>query len=156
MEMPKGFLGTEADLLMDLLVSAVPVVLLVMYFAWTKARRSEWTTHRNTQILLSVILGVAVGALELHVAASGGLEPIIGPVEARPGLAVTLKVHLFFAITTSLLWIGLILGSLIKFPSPPKPNDFSRLHRFFGRLGMITMIVTGLTAVAVYILAFVL
>jgi putative membrane protein len=156
MEMPKGFLGTEADFLMDALVSAVPIVFVVMTFAWVKARRGEWTQHRNTQIILSIILGVAVGALEFHVATSDGLDPIIGSIKSRPSLGVALRVHLFFAITTSVVWVGLILSSLIKFPSPPEPNNFSRYHRFFGRLGMLTMIGTGLTAVALYLTAFVL
>ncbi len=62
--------------------------------------------------------------------------------------------HTFFAITTLVVWAGLIMVSLQRFPSPPTPGPFSSSHRFWGRLGRVWMLVTGLTSLPVYVFGF--
>ena len=153
--MPPGFLGTEADLLMDLLVTVVPGILVVMALSWRFARSGAWTTHRNIQVVLTIILALAVTALEVHIATSGGIEALLGGGEPPAGLRGMLNIHLLFAFSASLTWIGLVVTSLIKFPNPPSPGAFSARHRFVGRVGMVTMVGTAITAVAVYAVAFV-
>jgi hypothetical protein len=107
-------------------------------------------------VVLTLTLTVSVVALEVHIATSGGLEAIIGPLDNRPGLIGILRVHLVCAFTTALLWLWLVATSLVKFPNPPQPGAFSATHRRVGRLGLLGMTSTGLTAVAVYFSAFVL
>jgi hypothetical protein len=155
MQMPPGFLGTDADLLMDLLVTVIPGVLVVMGLSWLQARRRHWTRHRNIQVVLTLVLGVAVTALEVHIATSGGVENILGPLEDGDGIMSMLRIHLAFAFTAAFTWIGLVAVSLIKFPNPPEPGAFSRLHRIVGRIGMVAMAGTAITAVALYLVAFV-
>jgi hypothetical protein len=69
---------------------------------------------------------------------------------------LSIYIHMFFSITTSIIWLLLIIFSLIKFPSDPHPNGFSKSHKFWGRLGMIDMVLTGLTGLELYIVGFVL
>jgi uncharacterized membrane protein YozB (DUF420 family) len=153
MTVPPGFLGTEADLLMDLLVVVVPAILAVMAIAWWKVRGKAYEVHRNIMVTLTCVLAVAVTALEVHIATSGGLAAILGG-ELQPALHRMLQVHLAFAFTAAFTWIGLVAVSLVKFPKPLRPGTFSARHRLFGRIGMVSMIGTATTSVAVYALAF--
>jgi hypothetical protein len=155
MDMPPGFLGTDADLLMDLLVTVVPGVLVVMGVSWLQARRQAWTTHRNIQVVLTIVLTVAVTALEVHVAIGGGIEAILGTDDPSTALTVMLNVHLLFAFTAAFTWLGLVGTSLMKFPRPPVPSEFSKTHRRVGWVGMIAMVGTAVTSVGLYLLAFV-
>ena len=50
-----------------------------------------------------------------------------------------------------LVWVVLIVRSLRRFPKPPAPNDFSATHRAWGRIGMVWMLLTGITALPVYV-----
>jgi uncharacterized membrane protein YozB (DUF420 family) len=47
------------------------------------------------------------------------------------------------------------LTSLKRFGNPPTPGDFSEKHRFFGRLAMVLMTLTGVTGVELYWVLFV-
>jgi len=155
MEMPAGFLGTDADLLMDLLVTVVPAVLVVMGVSWKRARAGSWTAHRNIQIVLTIVLTVAVVSLEVHIATSGGIEALFGTPDPGPTVVAALNIHLLFAFTAAFTWIGLVVVSLIKFPNPPEPGAFSARHRLVGRIGMVSMAGAAVTAVALYLLAYV-
>jgi uncharacterized membrane protein YozB (DUF420 family) len=66
-----------------------------------------------------------------------------------------LAIHLFFAVTTTVLWLAVIVRALRKFPSPPAPCDHSASHMFWGRLAAIDMALTALTGWIFYYLAFV-
>ncbi len=153
--MPAGFLGTDADLLMDLLVTVVPGVLVVMGWSWVRARARDWTTHRNVQIVLTIVLTVAVTALEVHVATSGGIEALFGTPDPGPAVVAALNIHLVFAFVAAFTWIGLVVVSLFGFSNPPVPGAFSARHRLVGRIGMVAMVGAAVTAVALYALAYV-
>ncbi len=66
-----------------------------------------------------------------------------------------LYVHLFFAISTPLLWIYTIVGAVRRFAKPPRPNDYSPRHRRVARLAAIAMLCTAFTSWTFYYLAFV-
>lgn len=157
MRLPKGFLGTDADLLIDVIIVALPIVLGVMVWAIRKAKQRDWTTHRNAQIALTAVLAVVVTALEidLHYMSDGIMEMAAASKYGAETLNWVLRVHLVFSTTTAILWIGLILMSLKKFGSPPKPAAFSARHRFWGRIAAVDMALTALTGLAFYVLCFV-
>ena len=62
--------------------------------------------------------------------------------------------HTVVAILTSIIWVALIILSLKRFPVPAAPSAFSRAHRFWGRTGMITMMLAGLSAFPLYYYGF--
>jgi len=62
--------------------------------------------------------------------------------------------HTGLAIFTSFLWIWLVVVSLRRFPSPPEPAEFSSVHRRWGKVGMLSMGLTGLTGIELYVLGF--
>jgi len=64
--------------------------------------------------------------------------------------------HTFLSITTSIIWIFLIIASLIKFGKNPRPGKFSKTHRFWGKIGMWDMGLTCVTGLILYVYGFVL
>jgi len=155
--MPPGFLGTDADLLIDLIIVALPVVLLVMGYAIREAKRGNWSRHKVIQITLASVLVVVVTALEVDLRLIG--EDVMtqagGSRFAGSGVLVwTLRIHLVFSTTTALLWGWLIVTSLRRFPSPPRPAEFSARHRFWGRIAAVDMALTAATGLLFYALCF--
>ena len=112
--------------------------------------------HKALQVGLALLLAVVVGLFEYNLRLQGG----IFEATKASGYAGTATLdfwiyfHTFFAITTIVIWGGLIVLSLRKFPSPPSPGAFSATHRRWGRLGMIWMLVTGVTSLPVYLYGF--
>ena len=154
--LPPGFFGTDADLLIDVIILALPVVLAVMAYAWRAARSKRWTLHRNVQTALAAVLFVVVGALEVDLQLRGGFEGLVSAERGVSPLARTvLRVHLAFSVSTALVWTALIGASWWRFPSPPRPSSFSRFHRVGGWLGLILMTGTVLTGAGFYAVLFV-
>jgi putative membrane protein len=153
---PRGFLGTRGDLLMDIVILALVAVVPIVFYNWRLARTGRYPLHKTMQISLAVLLGAVVGLFEFNLRLQGGIfEATAASRYAGTGtLNFWIYFHTFFAITTIFIWIALIVVSLRRFPNPPAPAAFSARHRFWGRLGMIWMLVTGVTAIPVYIYGF--
>ena len=69
-------------------------------------------------------------------------------------MKTVLGVHLFFAVTTVILWIVVIVQALRKFPAPPMPNQYSPRHILWARLAALEMLMTAVTGWIFYWLAF--
>jgi putative membrane protein len=155
---PPGFLGTRADILIDIVTLSFIIILPVLAFSWWLVRqRNDYSNHRRIQLYLGITLGIVVGIFEYDLSTSGGIFEITkgGVYEGTAVLNWSIYIHVVLAILTTLIWIGLIIMSLIKFGKPPRPNAFSRMHRFFGRTGMVTMIGACVTALPLYYFGFV-
>ena len=153
MTLPPGFFGTDADLLIDIIIVALPVVLTVMTLAIREAKQGRWSRHKAIQITLASVLAVVVTALEIDLRLMGEGVMAIAENSRFAGTGVvrwTLNIHLVFATSTAILWIGLIATSLRKFPSPPVPGAFSSTHRFWGRIAAIDMALTAITGLIFY------
>ena len=153
---PQGFLGTRADLLMDLVSTALVAVVPIVLWNWRLARTGRWAQHKRMQIGLAVLLGLVVAVFEYNLRLQGGIFEATqaSAYAGTPTLNFWIWFHTFFAITTLFVWAGLIVGSLRRFPSPPQPGAFSATHRRWGRIGMIWMLATGLTSLPVYLYGF--
>ena len=66
-----------------------------------------------------------------------------------------LYVHLFFAVTTAVLWSFVVIQAYRHFPQPPLPGPYSARHRLWGWLAAIDMALTAATGWTFYVLAFV-
>ena len=155
---PQGFLGTRADLLMDIVIVALLAVVPIVIYNWRLARNRRYARHKNLQIALAALLAVVVGLFEYNLRLQGGIF-VATSASGYAGTATLnfwIYLHTFFAITTIFIWLGLIAASVRRFPNPPVPGEFSAAHRRWGRMGMIWMLVTGVTSLPVYIYGFVL
>lgn len=150
---PHGFLGTRADLLMDIVIVALVAVVPIVLYNWHLARAGRYPRHKALQVGLATLLAVVVGVFEYNLRLQGGI--FAATAASRYAGTATLNgwiyVHTFFAITTLLVWVVLIAVSLRRFPSPPAPNGFSATHRRWGRIGMVWMLLAGITSIPVYV-----
>ncbi len=152
----RGFLGTEADILMDLVILSFVIILPVLCWSWTRAVNKQYGLHKKTQLRLGILLGVAVMLFEADLKLSGGMAELTkhSVYHGTSLLNSWIYGHTLVAILTTLIWVALIVLSLRRFDVPPRPNHFSGVHRFWGRTGMITMILTGLSAFPLYYYGF--
>lgn len=154
---PAGFLGTRADILVDVVTLSFIIILPILIVSWWLARKKkDYGNHRRIQLYLGIALGVVVAIFEYDLSQSGGIfEMTKGSIyEGTAILNWTIYIHTIFAVAATVIWAGLIIASLIKFGKPPRPNDFSGKHRFFGRLGMFVMIMAGITSPPLYYFGF--
>lgn len=158
--MTDGFLGFRASLMLDVVVCAlVLVVPLLLYSLYVVKVRRNYTLHRNLQMLLGIVLGIAVIAFEIDMRMQGGWEQIVGKREIASDhfeqIRKMLYVHLVFAISTPFLWTATIVLALRRFANPPLPSPHSRLHKKLGWLATIDITLTSVTGLMFYYLAFV-
>jgi putative membrane protein len=80
---------------------------------------------------------------------------LLGRPEVPGWVFTSLYIHLCFAVTTTLLWIFVIVQALRKFDSPPLPCGYSHAHKRWAWIAAIDMGLTALTGWIFYCLAFV-
>lgn len=161
--MKDGFLGYRTSFMLDFVVVALVLIVPVLVFSLYAVKvRRQYTLHRNLQLLLGGVLLVAVGLFEIDLQwVQQGWENVVAkrttPLTA-PQLEFVrsiLRVHLVFAISTPLLWAATIVLALRHMPSPPLPGPHSRLHKTMGWLSTIDIVLTSVTGLVFYYVAFV-
>jgi putative membrane protein len=175
-----GFLGTRASITLDLVFVAMLAVVPVMAWSiWLVKRRQRWQLHKQIQLGVTAVLGIAIVLFEIDMRFVSGWRaratpsPYYASVEhAGPAwtwLCLTLcgmdrvpgwvfrglAIHLVFAVSTTVLWAWTAWGALRRFPKPPAPNEYGASHRFWGCLAAADMVMTAVTGWTFYWLAFV-
>jgi putative membrane protein len=153
---PQGFLGTRADLLMDIVIVSLLAIIATVIISWRLARGKQYARHKGVQIATVILLGAIVLLFEYNLRLQGGIVKATAASSYAGTMTLTawIYIHSFFSITTAIIWPALLITSLLKFPKPPAPNAFSPRHRFWGRIGMTWMLLTGLTAIPLYVYGF--
>lgn len=105
-----------------------------------------------------IILFFVVLLFEYDMQQNGGIFAMVkgSSYEGTFFLNFMIYFHTFLSITTSLIWIVLIIVSLNKFGRNPRPGKFSKTHRFWGKIGMGDMALTCITGLILYVFGFVL
>ena len=160
--MKDGFLGYRASFMLDAVVVAlVLVVPVLVYSLYSVKIRQRYSLHRNLQLGLAATLLVAVLAFEvdLHLV-QGGWANVVkkgSPVTADQMTLIqrVLRIHLCFAGSTPFLWATTIFFALRRFPNPPGPSLHSRLHKVLGWASTLDLVLTSVTGLIFYYVAFV-
>lgn len=161
--MSNGFLGYDTTFMLDFVVCALVLVVPVLAYSVFAVRfQKKYRLHRNLQCALAIILLLAVTAFEVDIRLHGGWTKIVNKDPALPRLVGdelafvrnVLYVHLFFAVTTPLLWGATITLALRRFPKPPRPGGHSRLHKTLGWLSTLDITLTSITGLLFYYVAF--
>ena len=158
-----GFLGTRASVMLDVVFIAMFLVIPVMGIAIAAARfGNRWELHRRIQLTLGTVLLLAVVAFEVDMQFVTEWElraepsPYFDPAAKWScPVGISLLVHLFFAVPTTLLWIYVIAGAQRNFPQPATPSAYSNHHKFWARLAAFEMTMTAITGWVFYVMAFV-
>ncbi len=153
-----GFLGTRASLMLDAVCLGMVLVLAILAWSIQLARKHKnYQLHKRVQLTLAGLLVVVLTMFEVDIRLHGWQERAAGELGGSPENAVfyVLWVHLFFAVTTLVVWTVVIVRALWNFPQPPLPCEHSRSHRRWAWLAAIDMLLTTCTGWAFYVMAFV-
>ena len=155
-----GFLGTRGSFMLDVVVLGMAAVVPILGFSVLMAKRGSYTLHRNLQLGLAALLLVVVALFELDMRINGWRHravesPYYGGEDSLGLVNPVLYVHLFFSISTVLLWIVVITRALRNFANPPVPSAHSAWHVRWARLAAYDMVLTAVTGWLFYYLAFV-
>jgi putative membrane protein len=160
--MKDGFLGYHTSFMLDAVVVALVLVVPVLLFSLFSVKiRRQYVLHRNLQLFLAAALLLAVCAFEvdLHLI-QGGWENVVrkGPSLSAEQLSLiqrVLRIHLVFAGSTPILWGVTIAFALARFPRQPHPNAHSRLHSVLGWASTVDLVMTSVTGLIFYYVAFI-
>jgi putative membrane protein len=162
--MTNGFLGYDSSFMLDVVVCALVLIVPVLLWSLYLVRyRRRYTTHRNLQITLGVVLLIAVAAFEVDLQlVHGGWENVVNKPGRSPRLTGAdldaarsiLKVHLVFAVSTPFLWVTTIVLAWRRFSNPPRPGPHSRVHKTLGWLSTVDIALTAVTGLGFYYYAF--
>lgn len=151
----ESFLGQRGDALIDIGTLSIIAVVPVLLWSWVLARHRKWVLHKRVQLTTASVLGVVVLLFEIDLSQMGGIFAVTAasPYAGTTLLNAWIWTHTVFAISSTVVWLLLVIASLVKFPKPPVPAAFPT-HRYFGRLGMLLMLGSGLTAIPMYYYGF--
>ncbi|MBX3440120.1 MAG: DUF420 domain-containing protein [Planctomycetaceae bacterium] len=160
-----GFLGYDASLMLDVVVTALVLIVPVLATSiWLVKFRHQYTAHKRLQLVLAGVLLLAVAAFEIDMQwVHGGWENVVNKNPDSPRLSGDalesvrrlLSIHLIFAISTPVLWAATIVLALRRIPSPPAPCPHSRLHKTLGWISTIDLVLTSVTGLLFYYVTFV-
>jgi len=161
--MKDGFLGYRTSFMLDfVVVSLVLIVPVLLYSLYAVKVQRRYLLHRNLQLALGVVLLVAVSLFEIDLqwVQKGWLNVVAKretplTTEQLDFVRTVLRVHLVFAISTPLLWATTIVLALRYMPSPPQPCAHSQRHKLLGWVSTIDIVLTSVTGLIFYYLAFV-
>jgi putative membrane protein len=152
-----GFIpGSRATLMLDIATIGMAVIVPAMIFSICLAKyKNNYVGHRKIQLLLGLVLLLVVGLFELDMRIFGWEKQAEASPYYQTSLYPVLYVHLCFAISTSLLWIYMIVGALRQFARVPEPNAYSSTHKLVGKLTALDTVLTAVTGWIFYYMAFV-
>ena len=149
-----GFLGTRADVLIDLAVVFFVAAPFLMTYALRLAALRRRRDHRNLQagLLLAAIAATLLleGSIRFGEGAAGFAA---SPWYGTPTLYWLFAVHLALAVPTFCSWCVLAILSWRRF-SRVLPGAFSARHRQWGRLTWAGLWLTCITGVGLYVLGY--
>jgi len=144
--------------MVDVLALAMLGVVVVLSWSVYQVKfRRHYNLHKWTQITLGAMVLAVVILFEIDIRLHGWERRAAGNVGGQPLPAIwyALYIHLFFAITTIILWPFTIFLAVRNFPNPPAPGPHSRIHIPLARCAALDMVMTAVTGWIFYWLAFV-
>src|SRR5438093_1064334 len=122
--MGKGFLGTPASLMLDVVVCSLALVVPVLTWSIYLVKwRRNYLAHKRIQIILCGTIFSVVTLFEIDMRLSGGFWNMArnSPYANTTFLHNLLAVHLCFSISNVLFWLATFTTAVFKFPNPPRP-----------------------------------
>ena len=157
--MGPGFLGTDASLMLDVVVSSLVLVLPTLIFSIYLAHwRKNYPLHKRVQLTLGIVLLIVVVLFEIDIRMQGGFWEL---AKNSPYFDTTFLwfflyfVHIPFSVSTVVLWTITFWTALRNFPKPPAPGEFSPIHKRLAWTSVTLMVGTVVTGLMVYYFGFI-
>ena len=148
-----GFLGTRADILIDLAIVFFVLAPFLMVYALRLAAQRRHREHRNLQAGLLLAAIVAVLMLEISLRFGSAGDAFAASSLYGPPMTALFVVHLAIAIPTFILWCWLAALSWRRF-SHTLPGPFGRTHRRWGKLAFVGLCLSSATGIGLYVMGF--
>ena len=152
-----GFIPfSRGSFMLDLVAVAMFAILPAVTIGLNLVKRQRnYGAHKKMMLGISIVLGIAVILFEIEMRMIGWRDL----AEASPYyltiLPAILGVHLLCSISTTILLSSTVWFAWRKFPSPPKHNPLSILHKRLGKLSAIGLLLTSVTGWTFYYMAFI-
>lgn len=156
----EGFLGNRASFMLDVVFTAMFVVIPVMAASIYLVKLRRYELHKRIQMGLAIVLLIAITLFEIDIRLNGWRERALDSPFYHANWAYglvnwSLWIHLTFAITTFALWAFVVVHALRRSPIPKSPTQRSTDHHFWAKLAAMNMGMTAITGCTFYVLAFV-
>lgn len=153
---PQGFLGTRADVLLDIIVIAVTLVPFILIYSFQKVRSGNHSIHSKIQTLLFFVVLTAVVLFEVNIRISGGSGSLLqgSAFAGNEYFRIFLWIHIAVATLTYSGWGFLLLISNKKWTTRLLPGEFSVNHKKWGKIIFAGACFTSFSGLVVYILGF--
>lgn len=153
----QGFIPfSRASFMMDVvalaMIAVIPIMLWSIYIV--KYKRN-YQLHRKVQVSLGGLLLFAVLLFEVDVRLHGWRQNAEVSPYYTTWVNPVLYVHLFFAISASLLWIYTLVGAVRRFARPQGFGSYGAHHKRVAKAAAMGMCFTAVTGWLFYWLAFV-
>jgi uncharacterized membrane protein YozB (DUF420 family) len=150
----KGFLGTPAPFMMDLVVVSLIAVVPIMIFSIAQAKKGAYQLHKKCQVTLAIVLFIAVVLFELEMRFAGGIKNLIEPERYTLSFRAYLWFHIALAISTLVLWGMTIFKALKNFDGVKMAPSHLKQHRKLGLYSTLSLLSTSVTGLGVYYWSF--
>jgi putative membrane protein len=152
-----GFLGTRADLVVDVTLLGVTLSPFILWHSFKSARLGNRERHRKIQTILFLVLASVVVWFEVDVRITSATKPFVVPSPWVNNLWFDcfLAVHISVAVATFTAWLVLGIRSYQAYQKT-LPGTFSVNHKRFGQWIFFGLIYTAMSGSIIYVLSFVL
>lgn len=147
---------SRAPWVIDLVAGAMVLVVPLLAYSIHQVRNKKaYALHKKLQLYTAGALLVAIIIFEIGIRLHGWRQYAQSSPYYETSLFPFLVFHVTLASATTLIWIWLVISALKRFPATPVPNDFSRVHKKYARIGAGMMFSTAVTGWIFYYMAFV-
>ena len=150
----RGFLGTNAPFMMDVVVVSLVLVVPLLGFSIAQAKRGAFLLHRRLQMVLSILLTIAVLLFELEMRLAGGIKSLIDASRYTLTFRCFLWFHIFLAVATLIFWAITFYHANKNFDGTKMLASYRLKHRKLGLYSSIFLVLTSITGLAVYAWSF--
>ena len=150
------FSFSRGTLMMDIMPVAMVILVPTLAFSIYEVRiKKNFQLHSRIQATLAGILMLAIVLFELDVRLNGWRQLATPSPYFDNWLFPVLYVHLFFSVSTTLLWAFMIAGVIRSRPEPLSANAQTRRHARMGKVTARLTYITAVTGCTFYWMAFV-
>lgn len=144
-----------------IIIGMLALSLCAPFIAWygaNLAKGKHIKEHIAIQKRLLIVCVIGVLLLEGLIRVSGGSGSLVqyGPYVQTTFFKTLLIAHIIGAVITYVLWIYLVFKSNKSYKKALLPGSFSKNHKKMGLIVIAGLFYTGITALMVCIMAFVL
>ncbi len=145
-----GFLGTRADLMVDIVMVVSAALPFLLYWAVRLAKKERYDAHKLAHITLFTVTNLLVIGLEIDIR-FGGLDQVIAQSRYYDTdiLSTVFVIHLLFAVSSTILWLWLIVISVRRYPV-----HFRFPHKKYGKIVFADIVMTTITGWILYAMVF--